>query len=295
VYLQRQMSETDSSTTSSDKIPLLLSYQKCSPSRVFCQGSCFTTEELVCMVKAAQHLFRSEKIPVVNDSDLLDLTKSDLWALFRDFMIDCKVDEDNSWTCDWDMMSAVNQMCPNLSSAIHFFALRPYFDGRPTDQLYIGQLRLVMQQYTHILPNLYFEGVFPSDHFKSMLKQPSIARIRLKEHSKHCWSAIMNIDTLKSGGQHWVALFKESVDSPLEYFDSEGEEVPESLIRTVLWLSAGKSITCNTLRHQEDNYNCGIYACFFILARANGVLFNTFNKYPITSADITRFRDSLFS
>jgi len=155
-------------------------------------------------------------------------------------------------------------------------------------EMSILDLQLIADQFLS-----YFRVQVDFDTMSSAemdLKQ-DLARIRLVD-SKLPWVRIMLIKNV-----HWVALYSDPVkkgDSrSFEYFDSYGEMPEEYICNLLTQTSPDKPIKRNTLRHQYDEYMCGVYCLFFVFNRLNGVPLKTFCTTPIDLQMIQRFRDQV--
>lgn len=81
-----------------------------------------------------------------------------------------------------------------------------------------------------------------------------------KPNRREC--GIINLDTHKGPGTHWVAYIKTSNDA--EYFDSFGNLQPPIEVLNYL----GNNITYNYKREQFKTYNCG-HLCLKFLCQLN--------------------------
>lgn len=84
----------------------------------------------------------------------------------------------------------------------------------------------------------YFRGVYMRD------------KLPKKAYRREC--GIINLDTYRGPGTHWVAYYKNNNDA--EYFDSFGNLQPPLEVLKYL----GNNVTYNYKREQPFNtYNCG--------------------------------------
>jgi hypothetical protein len=105
------------------------------------------------------------------------------------------------------------------------------------------------------------------------------------------FGCILNVDTYDNGGKHWVALFADIPNKTLEYFDSVGRP---PFTDVTSWMekarygmpnpSEWKIVSSNRHQHQKKNWDCGLYACFYIIKRVQGVPYTAFHA---PNADIT--------
>lgn len=70
---------------------------------------------------------------------------------------------------------------------------------------------------------------------------------------------LINLDHEKfnRGGTHWVGLFKQSIKSPIIYYDSFGLPPSDNIINS---MPKGNKIIYNNSQHQQDDSNsCGLF------------------------------------
>lgn len=105
-----------------------------------------------------------------------------------------------------------------------------------------------LRKYAKHIPN--FRGVFMCNTLPS------------KPFKKEC--GIINLDTSKGPGTHWVAYWKNN--NQIEYFDSFGNlQPPKQLIKYL-----GKNISYNYDRYQNFNtINCGHLCLKFLFSKLN--------------------------
>lgn len=99
------------------------------------------------------------------------------------------------------------------------------------------------------------------------------------------FGCVLNTDTYDNGGKHWVSLFVDIINKKFEYFDSVGRPPFKDVI---MWMEKSKGempnsseweITpCNRHQHQRENWDCGLFACFYIIKRVQGVPYDAFHS-----------------
>jgi len=106
-----------------------------------------------------------------------------------------------------------------------------------------------IKKYASTLP--YFRGVFMRD--------------TLPKHPKNIECGIVNLDTNKGKGTHWVAYYKNKGHK--EYFDSFGNLPPPKEIVNYLGTD---NLKYNYNQYQKFNtYNCGHLCLKFLFSIAN--------------------------
>jgi len=97
----------------------------------------------------------------------------------------------------------------------------------------------------------------------------------ITQYSKVCM--VVNTDTSKEAGSHWVAIFSEYPN--VDYYDSLGIWPPLSLhIRKYLILFT--SVRYNLIQIQHPlKHTCGHHVIFFLFLRCKGISMNKIIKY----------------
>ena len=83
----------------------------------------------------------------------------------------------------------------------------------------------------------------------------------------------------------------------LDYFDSTGSKPNQNILRTIDYIrerNPGCVARRNTIEHQKQDTECGVYSMYFILQRLQGKSFQEINKQRITDAAMNQYRDDLF-
>lgn len=108
-------------------------------------------------------------------------------------------------------------------------------------------------KYVNKLQIAHFRGVFSRDNLPK------------KPNNIEC--AVINLDTLRGRGTHWVSFFKNK--NTVIYFDSFGDLPPPIELQTYL---KGYNILYNYINYQNFNtFNCG-HLCLEFLQCMNQLL-----------------------
>ena len=142
--------------------------------------------------------------------------------------------------------------------------------GKEDGGLYDDQIESVMDQYK----NKGFKGVYAIDE---------ISKIPVSDKM----GVVLNLDKSNQPGSHWVALYIDADDDQsVEYYDSYGEDPPESLMRDIKYLvnkidpSTYLKFKINRIKQQsESSDNCGVFAMKFLMDRFNGKKFKECTGY----------------
>ena len=148
---------------------------------------------------------------------------------------------------------------------------------------------------------------------------PAIGKVRNKFE---CFGCIVNTDTSRGPGKHWVAVFvdcrsqkiEDSIGKPwtVEYFNSSGRPPPKSMINWMERIRAQLSeyrskreecrnavcdvitVSVTDMDHQQSETECGMYALFYIRRRLEGVPYSFFENQLIPDNAMTEFRQHVF-
>ena len=74
---------------------------------------------------------------------------------------------------------------------------------------------------------------------------------------KHC---VIPIDI----NAHWAVLYLDGNRNQAYYLDSYGNKPSDQLVRNVQQKFANWAILCNSVKLQNDSYQCGVWSCCFI-------------------------------
>ena len=134
---------------------------------------------------------------------------------------------------------------------------------------------------------------------------------------------VLNTDTSRGPGKHWVAVFVDCRAPPwsVEYFNSAGNPPSRAVTAWMertrvrlggLWAreapGAGRdgagqsgaggapplSVAVTRVDHQQSQTECGLYALFYIRRRLEGTPFSFFFEQLVPDAAMTKFREHIF-
>ena len=98
------------------------------------------------------------------------------------------------------------------------------------------------------------------------------------------FGCVLNTATYDTGGQHWVALFVDIPNKTIEYFDSVGHGL-DKFPDVCKWVEAVrgqmpelKFAPLNVEPHQKKNWDCGLFACYYIIKRVQGTPYEAFHS-----------------
>ncbi len=176
---------------------------------------------------------------------------------------------------------------------------RAHLPRGPGDEdawLWSTHISATMAKWVRTLPPTFkFLGAVPADFYR---KGELLAQVLRDSRPGSLFGMVVNTDPSHRAGEHWVAMLIEKTRSGahVEYFDAVGES-PNRYVKAVLkQLPGNVSVEVNTVEHQQEDGQCGVFGIYYLLSRATKV-YNTmseFNKHPHTDSDMKRFRPSLF-
>lgn len=148
----------------------------------------------------------------------------------------------------------------------------------PDEWLNSVDIMKFMKQYEHLHKDFDFMGPSPIDYDTHLVSDECVweelCKFNLKNtinNGKRKIGIIFNLDPHFKGGSHWVAMFINTNDKCIYYFDSYGEEIPDELYKFVKTIqnqssNIGKQYNFkeNRKRHQYSNTECGMFCLHFI-------------------------------
>lgn len=176
----------------------------------------------------------------------------------------------------------------NIKHSLLHLTFKPKALKHKSTWLNTRHINHIMQQYQQLYhKNFLFLGAQPSNYTKIThinwhhIKQKPLAAI------------IFNTDPHYLPGQHWIAIFINNQQKSIDYFDSFAQS-PNKNITSFLKHFHNYKFTFNTKIHQQENNNCGVYSCYFIIQRLLGKSFKHITNKIITDNMMTNYRDFLF-
>jgi hypothetical protein len=191
------------------------SIEKCAPSKKYTDGSCFTLESLK-KIATNYNKNNSDKIKITNDKkNLVD-------------QLDNKLSKTcSSQTC-WLKLDVVKQLD---DEEINEKTFRPEGPKKKYQWLSTTNINDVINQYHDVYPEFLFLGAVPSD-FEDLpiLGISNLNFDNLMKENKTKLGMVINLDTSKNSGSHWVALYTDLKEGKIYFFDSYGK-IPIKRIR----------------------------------------------------------------
>jgi len=287
-------------------------FRKCAPNKIFDSNNdtCFTNEQVLKMVESYNNLQSNKKNKILN-SEILD-KKSLLNQLTQKLPKNC-----NSQECllKEDFIIKLNDF------DLNFNTLRPLGPNVKTKWLSSSDINQIMVQYTEKYNNYIFFGALPIDfeEIEIPIDYNKICTYLSNMYKDNIYKIgfVLNLDTSKESGSHWVALYSDLKQKKIYFFDSYGiqpkEEIIELMSKIAYWMSMKKyditfnnegvcekykdlniDIKYNTIRHQFKHSECGVYSINFILRLLKGDDFEFITTKKTLDDDINKCRKTYF-
>lgn len=178
-----------------------------------------------------------------------------------------------------------------LREKLQSFTFKPKMGSNNNGWLSTIDINNVVRQYQKVDTSFKFLGAQPSDFYK-------IIRFDWREFITHERIAlVLNHDTHKQSGSHWVTLFIDNVNKTIEYFDSVGSPPNRNIktfikgLRLVLY---NHKYLENNIKHQELDSECGVYSIYYIIQRLKGKSFHQLVNYITKDKVMKTFRKYIF-
>ena len=165
-----------------------------------------------------------------------------------------------------------------------------------------------LEQYEDSHNNFYFYGAVPIDF--SDCSVSNLCSFNIKDHIKNKKNKIgivFNTDPHYEPGEHWISLYVDFLGRNIKnvpaiyYFDSYGEKPTEeikNLINKIKKQGKQNGINFKYLyndhQFQKKNYQCGMYAIYFINEMVKDISFKKFLNKGLTDETMKNERKKFF-
>lgn len=287
---------------------------KCAPNKKYIDGSCFTLKSLKLIANKYNNKYNN-KIKITNNKiDLLN-------QLTNVFSKSC-----SSQMC-WLRLDVVKELNNN---EINKNTFRPDGPSKKYEWLSTTHINDVIDQYEYKYNDFVFLGALPNDFAEIPIL--GLSNINFNEFiasKKYKIGLVINLDTHKQSGSHWVALYIDLLKNQLYYFDSVGKKPGKRIKKfnnhvlnfmykntynkdldiasTLKYIINDRKyskiftdnlnkfdIRYNKIQHQFGNTECGVYSINFILRLVKGETFDDVTKNITTDDDINKCRKVYF-
>jgi hypothetical protein len=275
---------------------------RCAPSKTFTQGSCFTYDNLVRIAEEYNKTYDDKIRMSINKKQLLrDLTHK----MIERF----KCEDQLCW-----MRSSIVKQTKDADILKNTF--RPNGPKKQFEWLSTTDINKVMEQYEFKHKEFIFLGALPYD-FEDLpiYKMNELNLQQLKRDKISKIGAVINLDTHDMSGSHWVALYIDTLNRAIYFFDSFGKRPGKRIsmfIRKILsnmhsskYFDANEfmskyentddyDIRFNKIQHQTKNSECGVYSMNFIIRLLGGETFDDIVDNITNDDDMNACRKKYF-
>ena len=264
----------------------------CAPGVKGRKGSCFNRQDLIRIIDKYNKHYPSNRIiydPRQTPDDVL-------WENIRQKLADrCK---DQEW-CWLDQEF--------LSNDAHIQdRYKPPKPIRPRKWLSTRDIDNVLKQFENTHKYFKFMGTVPIDFDEVIDEYKNINICKLhQEQGITQYGFVFNLDPHDRRGSHWVSMFMDvGCEYPfIGFFDSYASPTPRP-IRELIKKLQQQVETCmspitltymsNTVQHQHENTECGVYSLYFIFQCLNGYSFKQITENIILDDEINTWRHFFF-
>jgi hypothetical protein len=208
----------------------------------------------------------------------------------------------------WSKQSFITNMEKVAREELNKFTFRPESPYGQFTWLNTIDINKTMAQYEKKYKDFRFMGALPIDFSKLDLSDRTYDINNLKydellRDGINKLGVIFNLDEHHESGSHWVAMFTDLFNGKIRFFDSYGIR-PVVRIRSFMRKQARNikriyksdiNIKYNTIQHQKENTECGVYSINYLVRMARGDDFDEICNSPIPDSEINKCRYIYFS
>jgi hypothetical protein len=275
--------------------------EKCAPSKTFKDGSCLSLKSLK-DIGENYNKKNQDKIKISdNKTDLVEQLEKKL----------AKTCDNQTCWLRLDVVQGIEN--EKIKEEIEENTFRPEGPKKKYEWLSTTDINSVIAQYQEKYKNFLFLGAVPAD-FEDLpvLGISNLNFEELEKEGKTKIGLVINLDDHTQGGSHWVGLFTDLQKNQIYYFDSFAKKPSNKTrkfinrilkylykkkydksikINKLLNVLKGKDqdsklateltnfdIRYNTVQHQLNNSECGVYSTNFIIRSVDGESFDDITK-----------------
>ena len=286
---------------------------KCAPSKIYKDGSCFTLKSLKKIVESFNLKNPNSKISITDNKEKLveELEKK----------LSNKCSEQTCWL-RMDFVQALKD------EEIENNTFRPEGPDKKNEWLSTSDINNVVQQYQDKFKNFLFLGAVPADFEEiPILGIKDLDLDDVAKNGKTKIGMVINLDEHWKSGSHWVALYTDLDKGQIYYFDSFAKKpykrTRKFINRIVKYLYRNKyrkdikinnviqklkggnnnkvldefkpfDIKYNTIQHQFNNSECGVYSINFVVRLVSGESFDEITENITKDDEMNKCRGSYF-
>jgi hypothetical protein len=292
--------------------------KKCAPNKTYTGRSCLTLQSLKLIIESYNKKSKEcDKIKISDNKE--EMVKE----LEKKLSNKC----DNQ-TC-WLRLDIIQQLEDEaIKEDIIKNTFRPEGPKKKYEWLSTSDINDVVTQYQEKHQDFLFLGALPADFDElEVLGISSLDFSELEEEKKHKIGIVINLDVHTQGGSHWVALYTDLKKGQIYYFDSFAKKpyirTKKFINRIVKYIYKKKynkefnitafikkitsngetkylnklkdfDIRYNTVQHQFNNSECGVYSINFIVRLVGGESFDEITQNITKDNDMNKCRTKYF-
>jgi hypothetical protein len=275
----------------------------CAPNLKYEAGSCARLVVLHELAKAYNSSANSnEQIKLSRNFEILNPVKYKSYLVSE---IDKRIGDKCTTQKCWTKQDFIRNMDNIARNEFIKYTFRPNAPQGKFTWLNTHNINDVMGQYEHTNHDFKFFGAVPMDFSElSNLEISNPHYTNIMKSGKTKLGVVINLDNHNQSGSHWVAMYTDLEKGQIYYFDSVGMK-PEKRVRTLMRQQSRfmkdngipyekQIIDINTVQHQKENTECGVYSMNFIIRMLKGDNFKTLCNKPISDNKINKCRKVYF-
>lgn len=227
-------------------------------------------------------------------------SKKKLWKAIKE-----KMDERDVCTEEGEWCWVRQPFVKNLKDRdISYLTFKPPIPIGKYDWLSTDDIDRVMEQYEAVIPTFKFMGTWPID-FQTIARKKFMTDFDVMKFKKQGYKhvgMVLNEDTSKQSGSHWVGLLLDLDRMEAQFYDSYAEPPKQEVVNWIKYINSTLpdktrkfEIVYNNVRHQFANSECGVYTIHFLVLRAIGTPFKSIVEKVVRDEEMNGNRHRFFN
>ena len=269
----------------------------CAPSVKKADVNCFTHHELQEIARGFNRYIIKHNLCYKNVcgismpiENIHTLTSQQLWNNIRERLYKICDDRDDCWI-RLPFIKLVGDSV--LQKKLKHYTFKPAGTRGKYTWLTTTHIDTVLKQYEIKYPDFHFIGALPCDFYTFMPIDYDV----FKKYDKV--GLVLNLDNNDQPGSHWVAMLIDKKRKTLEFFDSVGGPPNRCIRRFIRNLLKNHirnyTYLQNTIVHQRENSECGVYSIYYIIQRLRGRTFTDITRSVVNDAKMNKYRNRIFN
>lgn len=261
--------------------------ERCKPGLKGLIGDTCFTKDIVNNIKYHYNIGSGKKITVKKPKTIIEHIKK---------YTNC--DDEKCW-----MKNLPRHIQDNIMNYIYRPVYPKEWKNNKNEWLSNFDILAVINQYEDSYPNFKFIGPtfidFDAKLYSDKCVEKELCDFKIDTYMKQKKTKIgiiFNLSKHNQIGSHWVSLFIDLEQKFIFYFNSTGEETPpeiNALVNRIIIESNEKGMKIdyvyNSLEHQLENTECGMYSLFFIISLLTDTVGGDSNQPLLTVEDKVKF------